>query len=274
MAKQLLSDVDAFCVKEHDAHEDGFRRHLGASVIGSACLSKVWRGYRWMSKEVLNGWKVRLFERGHNAETRFAHWLTGIGFHLETIDPATLKQYVYSAVHGHYGGSFDGVGTHPSLPWPVLVECKTHNSKSFVALVNQGLHKAKPQHYKQMCAYGKAFGLQYGLYVAINKNDDALHFELVWLDWELGAQLEMRAEELILARKPPPKISKAPTHFECRICQHVDVCHYNGIPLKNCRTCEQSYPTEGGEWYCAHYAAIIPHDVAKTGCADNYVRLV
>ncbi len=269
---QLATDVDAYCVKEHRELEDGYRWHLGASVIGDECLRKIWYGYRWYSVDQPNARMVRLFERGHLEENRVTRWLQGCGYKIITVDANTGKQYRYSAVKGHYGGSFDGVAIIPEFEFPLLIEDKTHNSKSFTNFVNGGLFKSKPIHYNQMCAYGHAFGLEYGLYFPINKNDDDIKPTIVWLDWQKGIDLEQRAEYIITTRIAPPKISNLGTHYKCKTCSHLDVCQYKGKPQVTCRSCEKAFPTENGEWLCALYQRTIPRHIAVTGC-PSYSKL-
>lgn len=152
----------------------------------------------------------RLFNRGHREEERFVEWLTGAGFTCRDIDPATGKQYVFSEVGGHYGGSTDGIVNHPDLfPGEDLIsEYKTHNDKSFKTLVLQGVRKAMPKHYIQMSNYGAKWGIRLGVYCAVNKNDDDLYIEIVYLDWNVAEGMSEKARYLITSPAPPPRIDR------------------------------------------------------------------
>ena len=52
-----------FAGYERDANE-GFRTHLGASLIGKACERALWYDFRWTTKAKFPGRVLRLFETG------------------------------------------------------------------------------------------------------------------------------------------------------------------------------------------------------------------
>src|ERR1700743_297926 len=85
------------------------REHLGASVIGDDCSRKLWYAFRWVKLEHHAGRMRRLFQRGHLEERKIIEHLSRIGFFVREIDPNTDKQYKFSAVAGHFGGSCDSV---------------------------------------------------------------------------------------------------------------------------------------------------------------------
>jgi hypothetical protein len=143
----------------------------------------------------------------------------------------------------------------------MLVEYKTHSEKSFTKLAGkqigkhpllkrdpasrQGLKLSKPQHYSQMCSYGQAYQLKYGLYCAVNKNTDELYFEIVELDWTHGVNLYERAGRVIFSQTPPPKISNSPAYFYCKtLCPVYMQCHYAGKPDTNCRSANMRTPSK------------------------------
>lgn len=249
------------------------RNHLGVSVIGEKCSRKLWYGFRWVKVEQFIPRMRRLFNRGHLEEEKFRALLTWMGFYVRDIDPLTNKQYRFSTHEGHYGGSGDSVAL---LPWfkddesfRILVEYKTHNKKSFDKLKAEKLRIAKPQHFIQMSGYGKAFQIKYGLYCAINKDDDDLYFEFVELDWNLAYQMENKALDIIQAKFPPPRISDQPAYFECKWCHFNGICH-SGEPVEiNCRSCKYAVPALKGSWFCTRHNDTIPLDFIKRGCGDH-----
>lgn len=248
-------------------HKQEPRTHLGISEIGEECKRKLYYKFRWVAFEKHDGRMLRLFARGHREEEKYINYLEGIGAKVFRFD-AKGKQFRVSGVMGHYGGSCDGV---VKLPWypdiPFLLEFKTHNTKSFTHYVDKGLQISKPKHWEQMCGYGEKMQIQYGLYFPENKNDDDIQVTPIKLDWNRGKQLEKKAEEIILAVEPPPKISENPSFFDCKLCAFKGVCHYGEVPLKNCRSCKNSVPVENAEWRCNHYNANIPANVIKDGCS-------
>jgi hypothetical protein len=257
-----------------DVSPSEHRNHLGVSVIGDKCSRKLWYSFRWVKLEQHEPRMRRLFKRGHFEEEKFAAILTWMGFHVRTIDPETKRQYRFSAVNGHYGGSGDSVAL---LPWfrddenfRILVEYKTSNAKYFKELKTKGLKEAKPQHWIQMCGYGNAFRTRYGLYITINKDDDDIYFEFVELDWQLAILMEKKAGDIINATVPPPRIAENPAYFDCRWCHKQGICWYNEPVEINCRSCKNGQPIENGKWRCNLWNAIIPDNAAvEKGCPQH-----
>ena len=60
----------------------------------------------------------------------------------------------------------------------------------------KGFYKAKPEHYVQMQMYMNKMKLNYGLYFAVNKNDDSIHGEIVEEDNYTSPLGESRAQRL------------------------------------------------------------------------------
>lgn len=269
LAAQIKAEVDDYCRVVYD---DGFRSHLGASLIGHACNRYLWYTFRWVLSGQFKGRMQRLFNRGHETEERFITWLEGIGFKVWFQDE-NGKQFRVSGVGGHFGGSLDGVALPPEryqLPadFFMLAEFKTYNEKNFKKLTDaNSVKKAKPQHFAQMNTYGRKKGFRYALYCAINKNTDEIYFEIVELDWKQAEELERRAEDVISSQLPPRRISEDPTYFECKFCDFYQICHQSGSYQKNCRSCKNAVPVADAQWQCMAYNAIIPDDVIRVGCA-------
>ncbi len=248
-------------------HKSEPRTHLGISEIGEDCKRKLYYKFRWFAFEKHDGRMLRLFARGHREEERYINYLEGIGCKVNRFDNDG-KQFRVSGVMGHYGGSCDGVVFTPWYPdIPMILECKTHNTKSFVHYVEKGLQISKPKHFDQMNGYGEKMQIQYGLYFPENKNDDDIQVTVIKLDWERGKALERKAEEIITAVEPPPRISDNPAYWECKFCAFIDVCHYEALPQKNCRSCKNSKATENANWICNKFG-IIPSEFVKIGCNE------
>jgi hypothetical protein len=118
-----------------------------------------------------------------------------------------------------------------------VVEFKTHASKSFVELVAQGVRQAKPQHCAQMQIYMRLTGLTRALYLAVNKNTDDLYVERVELDVDDADRLLAKAGRIIFAARPPERVSEDPAWYECRLCDHAEVCRGQAAAAVNCRSC-------------------------------------
>jgi hypothetical protein len=233
LASRIKADIDAACVRLYQETEP--RTHLGASVVGQECTRRVWYGFRWFKRAVFEARMLRLFNRGHREEERFVAWAREAGFNIWEVDPETDKQFRVYACAGHFGGSLDGIA---KLPYPelngmsFLTEFKTHNAKSFAKLQKLGVRGSKPQHFKQMCTYGKAYEFRYSIYFAVNKDTDDLHIEVVELDWSLGDDMTARGFDVINARVPPAKIAMRSDFWECKHCEFRRVCWFEEPPEK------------------------------------------
>jgi len=247
------------------------RNHLGISEIGDVCARRLWYKFRWADIQYFDGRMRRLFARGHREEEKYIGYLEGIGCTVYRFDQ-NGKQFRVSGVMGHYGGSCDGVIITPWYAgFPFIGEFKTHNTKSFTNYVKEGVKKAKPQHWAQMCGYGEKNNITHAIYFPENKNDDDIKVEVLELDFNYARQMEKKAEEIITSPNPPERISNNPAYQECQWCFLLDVCHKNKIPNKNCRSCKNSMPTQDATWTCSKFGQI-PPEFIKTGC-DGWIPI-
>lgn len=271
ITEQLYQYLNEYSIEQSPSEH---RNHLGVSIIGEKCARKLWYSFRWVKLEQPEPRMRRLFKRGHSEEAKFVDLLSWMGFCVRTVDPETKKQYRFSAVNGHYGGSGDSVAL---LPWfrdderfRILIEYKTHNKRLFEQLKNKGLSIAQPKHEIQMHGYGRAFKLRYGLYCAINKDDDDIYFEWVNLDWQVAELMEKKASDIIYSQLPPPRIAENPAFFECKWCSKAGICWHGENAEVNCRSCKHSQPIENAQWRCNKWETVIPNKEAiEKGCASH-----
>jgi CRISPR/Cas system-associated exonuclease Cas4 (RecB family) len=254
----------------HETQRQHPRPHLGASQIGHPCDRALWLSFRWAVRETFSGRMLRLFRRGHNEEATIIDDLSAIG--------VTVSRQ-QSRVHfgKHFSGSIDGIGTN--IPGggskPHLLEFKTHSDKSFKELIKDGsLQKAKSLHWAQMQAYMLGMRLERALYIAVNKNDDALYVERVKLDKEAAQRLVERAHRITMSERMPEPISADPSWYQCRYCAGHSICHGDHLTKEvNCRTCAHVTPREDSTWHCArHDAGDIPTQFQREGCAAHVLH--
>lgn len=276
--------------------EEGFRSHLGASIIGQDCARAIWYSWRWVTLPEFSGQMLRLFNRGHIEEGRFIAQLLTMGCEVYQQDKDG-KQFRVSHADDHMGGSGDGVVMNVPDVAPVtavLGEFKTHNEKSFVKLAGEnwrkhldylfgltktpaqfkgeGVREAKPEHYVQMQIYMRKMGLGVALYGAVNKNTDDIYCELVPLDIRTADEFLDRGENLIDMELPPKKLSESPGFWKCKFCDHAPVCHLGKPAAVNCRTCSFSTPIRGepgAQWLCRVKEVRIDKATQLVGC-DQY----
>lgn len=271
IAEKLKEDINAFCVK---LYPNDHRNHLGASEIGEPCARRLWYSFRWMMRETFTGddrKMLRLFNRGHETEPRYIEWLEGIGCKISSHSDDG-NQWRISKHQQHFGGSLDGRIWLPesyNLPVEFLWECKTHNDKSFKKLVKtKNLSLSKPKHFAQMNTYGsdEIYNLDYGIYCAINKNDDEIYIEIVTLDHEAGKKNVRKAGHIIFSQTAPGRISASPAFDECKYCPMGGICHKGEQPNRNCRSCINAVPLENAEWRCNKFNMILPKENIQYGC--------
>ena len=265
-AEQTLAAVEAAVLAKAD---DGLRPHLGASLIGRDCERALWLTFRWASKQSFDARMLRLFARGQREEQVFIDLLRDAGITVIDTDEASGKQYTFSAVGGHFGGSMDAAcqGLPESNEWHV-VEMKTHGKKSFDELVKIGVKSAKPTHYSQMACYMGWTGMKHALYLAVCKDDDRLHFERICADPDRFEILMAKAERIISSQEPPEKISDDPAWYQCKMCEFHGLCHGTDVPLPTCRSCCHSTPELDGNarWHCTRHKQDLRLSDQKVGC--------
>lgn len=270
VAERIKNEIDAYCVRTYG---NAYREHLGASLIGRECPRELWYTFRWYGGIPHDGRILRLFNRGHREEERFVEWLRGIGFTVEQFDEDG-NQFRVVGVNGHFGGSQDGAGIFPpdwDIAEKILLEFKTSGTgPKFANLLRNGVIVEKQDHFGQMSVYGRKRNIRYCLYLAINKNDDDLHVEIVKLDWKLAEQLEARAQHVIASPKPPERLSESRTFFKCKMCSFLGVCHDKAQPDRNCRSCRFAAPADNATWVCLGpgQGQTIPSDFIPQGCGE------
>lgn len=279
-------------------NEDGFRSHLGASVIGGECARSIWYSFRWAARPNFSGQMLRLFNRGHLEEGRFIALILAAGLTAYQQD-ANGNQFRITHAEGHFGGSSDGVLVGiPDLVagTPVLAEFKTHNKKWFedlageswrkycdalinpkakpVAFDGKGVRDAKFEHYVQMQIYMRKMGLAVALYVAVCKDTDEIYCELVPLDTAIADQFLDRGQQIVYLDQPPKKINESSGYWKCKFCDHHTVCHMGGAPARNCRTCSFSIPVaeQNGKWMCRLREREIDKATQLIGCEEYVVK--
>lgn len=275
LASATLAAIDAAVLR---TTAQDFRPHLGASVLGGPCERALWYTLRWATRPAHGARMLRLFQRGQEEEERLVRLLRAAGITVYTVDENTGKQFTFSAVGGHVGGSMDGacIGV-PDAPktWHCL-ETKTFNAKTFKVLQAKGVREAKPAHWAQVTCYMGWTGMKRALYVAVCKDNDELFLERIDFDQAAFDLLMERAERIVRAIHPPERISTDPDWFECRFCDHRAVCHGTDVPEPTCRSCAHATPEIDGpelegnaRWSCVMHKKDLTLPEQKAGCGEH-----
>lgn len=274
----LSHTVDAI-YRSYETQPRHERSYLGASTFGTECDRAFWYGFRHAYEpERFDGRKLRLFQTGHREEERLIEDLRAAGLEVQETDPATGRQWEITAIGGHMRGHLDGL-VYKVIEAPRaehVLEIKTHNEKSFRALVKDGVEKSKPGHYAQVQIYMHFRGVARALYVAHNKNTDELHIERIPYDVAAAARLIGRAERTITANGAPAKLHEDPSSraaYACAWCPALGICHEGAMPRRNCRTCLSSTPvvdaSDRGAWWCEHFKRELSFEKQQIGCVDH-----
>lgn len=252
LALKTLAAVNDFTQRQQELKG---RDHLGASSIGSECHRKAFYSYRWASSQYKEARLLRLFNRGHREEEVVIKLLRGAGMAVyHAGESGDHKDALRISDHGgHFGGTADGVVTGcPDLPEgePALLEIKTHSDDLFCKIKKDGVYISNRNYYVQMQLYMGYLELKWGLYVGVNKNNDHFHIQIIEFNPSLFEAYRQHAYEIITAILPPKRINESPGFWKCKTCDHNKVCHLNGDPQVNCRTCRWASPANEGRWNC------------------------
>lgn len=247
------------------------RQYLGASIIGHHCERYLWLTFRLAGRERFDGRMLRLFDRGQREEATFVSELRGMGCQVHDLN-ADGSQFGVASLGGHFRGHMDGAALGiPEAPetWHVL-EFKTHSAKSFKELEVKGVTEAKPMHYAQVQVYMGLTGMTRALYLAVNKDNDAIYQERIEYNADHFKALMERAERIVFTPEPPLRVSEDPAWYQCKFCHFHAQCHVTQAPDVNCRTCAHSTPERDGTWTCErHNLRAVPFDKQLEGCQSH-----
>lgn len=242
---------------------------IAFSMLGDECDRHLWYAHHWAFKQKpVDGKKARLFQTGSREEDRIIAELKAIGVDI------TNEQMKVKLCDGHLRGKIEGeaLGLPEAPKTKHTLEIKTHKNTSFNAIVKHGLPKQNPKHYVQTMLGAYGAGNARAMYIMNCKNSDDLHTIRFTVDPVEIAQWLARAERIIKADSPLPKLHEDPEKkaaFKCKTCPAKGVCHDGEFARINCRTCLHSSPVADGGWHCDRHKMPIPRDVQRDGCVEH-----
>jgi PD-(D/E)XK nuclease superfamily len=227
---RIDAHVDAALVTERATMPP--RDYLGASRIGEPCARRLC--YELMRVSVddgaeFSGRMLRVFETGDRFEAMTIRWLRLAGFDLRT-HKRNGEQIGFSVAGGRFRGHIDGVivaGPDVGVEYPVLFEHKALRSASWQDIVKKGLKSAKPIYWAQVQVYMAYLSTERTLFVALDKDSQALHFELVRFDPSDAQALSDKAVDILSAVDAGellPRIAPASDYYLCRWCPYARRC--------------------------------------------------
>lgn len=219
----------------HNAKEK--RTYLGASVIGNPCVRQIWYEYNGFPKEAFTAKTLMNFEDGHRTEELTAQRLRLIpGVELITHNDKG-EQIGFAAFGGKFRGHCDGIitGLIQAPKAPHIWECKASSQKKYDEFI-----KAKKDHGEKgaLKAWNENYFIQGQLYmhflgcerhyltVALAGGREYQSCRTDYMP-EVAAAAIDRAQKIIEAQQPPPRINEKPDFFICKWCAFKDICHGN-----------------------------------------------
>jgi hypothetical protein len=259
----------------HELSQDLPRPHMGCSLLGHHCDRWLWLNFRWAVIEQFPGRIKRLFRRGQLEEKTVVDDLGAVGMVIKSTG-ADQSRVSFGC---HVSGSVDGV-IESGVPGSAqkkqkhILEIKTHSLKSFDDLEKNGVKQSKFMHWVQMQLYMLGSGIDRALYVAVCKNDDRIHSEVVEFDSEEANKALERGKRITTSDRMPEPISADPSWYLCKFCPGHDLCHGSKTTKEvNCRTCAHSTAKPDGTWRCERFEADdIPIDWQRKGCESHVLH--
>lgn len=232
------------------------REYIGASGIGDPCNAYQSLCLRGFESEIPSPKLMRIFRDGKRIEDVVIGDMKAAGIKVEEIDPATGKQWRFTAFGGLMSASLDGIVTLPSGDRCPL-EIKSMNRALFAKFKNHGLAKSHPHYVDQMnvgmglarhyagCTFHKA------LMVAYCKDTSEYHSELISYD-ALAFGCSIARVYGIIEEEMDKRISTHANAYVCKDCFKRTAC-WEPASLQNlgCKQCYYAKADSGtGEWDC------------------------
>ena len=209
------------------------RQYLGASAIGRPCERELAYSYHQIPKDEgadFKGRTLRMFDMGHDGETRMASYIRQGGFTLETHQPDG-KQFGIADAGGRFKGHLDGIITAgpkiKGLKYPLLWENKALGSKTYSKMESKGLREASATYYAQVQVYMGYKELERCLFTALNRDTGEIYIEMVDFDARACQEYIDKAVRIVSSSNADEfgRIGRGLDDFSCKFCDYRRRCH-------------------------------------------------
>lgn len=210
-------EIDRYLVEQMKKQPK--RSYLGGSIIGKECDRELWFCYH---QPILNQDPriERIFHLGHLLESYVISLLKHSGYQVFHIDGENDTQFCFE--DEEIAGHIDGVIILNETPH--LLEIKSANDKRFNEMQKKGIEISDPVYFGQVQVYMRKMELEVALFVAINKNDCSLHFEIIKLNKMYADSLVKRGKEIARSLDKPERKYKTKAFFKCKFCNYSEKC--------------------------------------------------
>ena len=274
-----LDAVDrAIEARENDSHH---RPYLGMSAIGDPCARKLWYGFRWTTPKQFDAATLKRFADGHLGEDVQADRLRLVeGIELHTHTPEG-KQFGFVDHAGHFRGHMDGA-IHGLIQSPKTWHVWEHKQTGDKKQQKLAKLKAEKSEKSALAAWDEIYYAQAVLYM--DYSGMSRHYLTCATpggrttvscrteeDGAAAIRLKAKASNIIASDSPLDKISESPGWYQCKWCDHFELCHGQATAEVNCRTCLHATPEQDGDgrWSCARSGQDLPIDKQRTGCTGH-----
>lgn len=255
------------------------RNYLGMSSIGKSCERELWYQFRFALFPFFDAKSLKRFEDGHHGEDLQAKRLRMVpGITLMTVDENTGNQYGFEFIGGHLKGHMDGaiLGLlQAPKTWHVW-EHKQVDQKKFDKLnklkaehgEKNALEKWDEIYWAQAIMYMGATGMTRHYLTCSTPGGRETTSVRTNVNPAAFERLMAKAQRIVTAQEPPPRISDDPDWFQCKFCDFREICHGTAAPLPTCRSCCHATPELDGNarWSCARHQADLSVEEQREGC--------
>lgn len=261
------------------------RGYLGMSSIGEECERRLFYQFRFCfpAGGGFDAKGLSNVQDGHRTEDVMAERLRMVpGVELHTVDPTSGKQFGFKDLAGHFRGHIDGAIRgilQAPKAWHIWENKASEKGPAELAKAKAdvgekaALAKWHPTYYAQAVLY-MHYGEMDRHYITVTGPGGRMPWTSARTSAapEVAATLIAKADRVIFAAEPPPRLSDDPAHYKCKLCPASAVCHTPKLPAVSCRTCLHATPEKDGDgrWSCALAPGeSIPQDVQHTGCQSH-----
>ena len=209
------------------------RTYLGASRWGHHCERALGYEYHKTTRDDMDKPKFspdiyRVFDMGHDGETRMAEYLKLAGYELQTEKPEG-GQIGFTACEGKLGGHCDGIihGGPGIEKTPLVWENKALNAKSWTDTKARGVKESKPLYYAQVQTYIAYMDLAGYMFTAMNRNTGEVFVEVQYgLDSRVAQDVSDAALRVIQSEHPEQlaRCAGESTDWRCKFCDFRNRC--------------------------------------------------
>lgn len=215
--RDIEIEIDKFLLEQIKKQPN--RSYLGGSVLGKECDRELWYTYH---QPVLNqdARIERIFHVGHLLESYVISLLKHSGYQVFHTNEEDDSQFGFK--DEEIAGHIDGVIMLNNTPH--LLEVKSANDKRFSEMQKKGIEISDPVYFGQVQVYMRKMDLEVALFVAINKNNCSLYFEVISLNKMYADNLISRGKAIARMKSEPDRKYKTKAFFKCKFCSYIEKC--------------------------------------------------